>query len=229
MAMFSDSLRDQQTRVRAATLKAMTKFLSMFEDEDQVLQYAPNMANLLDIVVEVIQTDEEQGKESLEALIELTNLFGEIWTACGEKLIFVCSEVMKNRAFEDGTRESALEIIGSVAEAHPKLLKQNIETMKTQFFPSLSVMMTKLENDDDIEAWYEVEEEDVFLSNDIASHCAESLERLSGKVGEAMTIQCCSQLINEMVAATEWQTRHAGFMCLGMIAETCEKSFRKNL
>lgn len=111
---------------------------------------------------------------------------------------------MKNRAFEDGTRESALEIIGSVAEAHPKLLKQNIETMKTQFFPSLSVMMTKLENEDDIEAWYEVEEEDVFLSNDIASHCAESLERLSGKVGEAMTIQCCSQLINEMVGAAEW-------------------------
>ena len=84
----------------------MIKFLSMFEDEDQVLQYAANMSNLLDIVVEVIQTDEEQGKESLEALMELTNLFGEIWSQCGEKLIFVCSEVMKNRAFEDGTRES---------------------------------------------------------------------------------------------------------------------------
>lgn len=38
---------------------------------------------------------------------------------------------MKNRDFEDGTRESALEIIGTVAEAHPKLLKDNVETMKT--------------------------------------------------------------------------------------------------
>ena len=83
----------------------MTKFLSMFEDEDQVLQYAPNMTNLLDIIVEVLQADEEQGKESLEALIELTNLFGEIWNDCAQKLIFVCSEVMKNRDFEDGTRE----------------------------------------------------------------------------------------------------------------------------
>jgi len=34
MAMFSESLKDSQTRVRAASLKAMTKFLSMFEDED---------------------------------------------------------------------------------------------------------------------------------------------------------------------------------------------------
>ena len=52
--------------------------------------------------------------------------------------------------------------------------------------------MTKLQNDDDLEAWYGVEEEDVFLSNDIASHAAESLERLSTKVGESMTIQCFS-------------------------------------
>ena len=54
--------------------------------------------------------------------------------------------------------------------------------------PALCVMMTKLENEDDLAAWYETEEEDVFLQNDIASHAAESLERLCGKVGEAMTI-----------------------------------------
>ena len=123
MSMFSESLKDAQSRVRASTLKAMTKFLSMFEDEDQVLQYAPMMAGLLDTVIEVLQQDEEQGKESLEALIELTNLFGEIWRDCGQKLIFVCSNAIKTKEFEDGTRESALEIIISVAEAHPKLLK----------------------------------------------------------------------------------------------------------
>ena len=125
MAMFSESLKDSQTRVRASTLKATMKFLSMFEDEDQVLQYAQNMSSLLDIVVEVIRDDEEQGKESLESLIELTNLFGEIWSACGQKLIYICAEIMKNKDFEDGTRESALELIASVAEAHPKLLKDN--------------------------------------------------------------------------------------------------------
>ena len=52
--------------------------------------------------------------------------------------------------------------------------------------------MTKLEHDDDLEAWYGVEEEDVFLSNDIASHAAESLERLTQKVGEKMTVACCT-------------------------------------
>lgn len=150
------------------------------------------MSSLLDIVVEVIKDDEEQGKESLESLIELTNLFGEIWSACGPHLIFVSSEIMKNKDFEDSTRESALELIASVAEAHPKLLKDNQEHMKAQFFPSLGVMMTKLQDEDDLEAWYGVEEEDVFLSNDIASHGAETLERLAAKIGENMTIACFS-------------------------------------
>ena len=106
---------------------------------------------------------------------------------------------MKEKAFEDGTRESALEIIISVAEAHPKLLKQNKETMIQEFYPALATLMTKLENEDDLDAWYEVEEEDVFVSNDIASHGAESLERLSTKVGEAMTLECTTNLIKEMV------------------------------
>lgn len=99
---------------------------------------------------------------------------------------------MKNKDFEDGTREQALELIISVAESYPKVLKQNQETIKTQFFPSLAVMMTKLEHDDDLESWYGVEEEDIFLSNDIASHAAESLERLTQKVGEKMTVACCT-------------------------------------
>ena len=40
-------------------------------------------------------------------------------------------EVMKNSQFEDNTRESALELVCSVAESHPKLLKDKTETMKT--------------------------------------------------------------------------------------------------
>ena len=58
------------------------------------------MTNLLHIVVDVIMADEAQGKESLEALIELTNMYGEIWNESAETLIFVCSEVMKNKDFE---------------------------------------------------------------------------------------------------------------------------------
>ena len=39
------------------------------------------MGEILDIVVEVLKTDEDQGTQALESLIELTQSFGEIWNA----------------------------------------------------------------------------------------------------------------------------------------------------
>ena len=45
--------------MRAATFKALTSFLTSIEDEDQVLQYSSMMAEILDIVVEVLKTDED--------------------------------------------------------------------------------------------------------------------------------------------------------------------------
>jgi hypothetical protein len=37
--------------------------------------------------------------------------------------MFVCTEIMKNKDFEDSTRQSALEIIQSLAEENPKMFK----------------------------------------------------------------------------------------------------------
>ena len=70
--VFQESLKDTQARVRAATFKALTSFLTSIEDEDQVMQYSGMMGEILDIVVEVLKSDEDQGTQALESLIELT-------------------------------------------------------------------------------------------------------------------------------------------------------------
>lgn len=50
-------------------------------------------------------------------MIELTQLHAEIWQDAIPKLLFVVSEVMKNKEFEDSTRQSALEIINTHSES----------------------------------------------------------------------------------------------------------------
>ena len=62
------------------------------------------MDHLLNVVIEVLQNDEEQGQASLEALIELSSTYPEVWKGCILKLITVCSEVMRNDKFEDAPR-----------------------------------------------------------------------------------------------------------------------------
>ena len=97
----------------------------------------------------------------MEALIELTSSHSDIWNDCVAKLIYVISEVIKNREFEDNTRQSALEILGTLAEYNPTLMRKHQDELKGQLFPAVAYMMTELTNADDLEAWYL--EEDVEL------------------------------------------------------------------
>lgn len=62
MALFSQSMEDTNPRVRVATLKALTSFITSIDDEDNVMKYGSMMSNLLNIVIEVLKTDEEQGR-----------------------------------------------------------------------------------------------------------------------------------------------------------------------
>lgn len=123
MLLFSQSLKDVSVKVRTATLKAMICFLTSIEDEEEVLKYQAIMDLCLDVVIEVLKTDEEEGCQSLESLIELTQSYAEIWTSCIGKLLFVCSEIMRTVSFESSSRQSALEIISTMAEANPKMLR----------------------------------------------------------------------------------------------------------
>jgi hypothetical protein len=52
-------------------------------------------------------------------------MHGEIWADTLPKLIFVVSQIMKNRDFEDATRQSALELVNTLAENLATLLRKN--------------------------------------------------------------------------------------------------------
>ena len=72
--------------------------------------------------------------------------------------MFVVSQIMRNREFEEGTRNSALEIISTCTESMPGTLRKNLKDLQEHFFPALAYMMTEVDNADDIEAWYAEEE-----------------------------------------------------------------------
>jgi hypothetical protein len=59
-----------------------------------VLKYQGMMDWILDVVIDVLRSDEDQGKSSLESLIELTQSHGEIWSQVIAKLIYVVSQII---------------------------------------------------------------------------------------------------------------------------------------
>jgi len=65
-------LNDPTISVKVAALKATTSFLCSIDDEAAVLKYQDLMERLLEVVIDVLRSDEDKGKASLESLIELT-------------------------------------------------------------------------------------------------------------------------------------------------------------
>ena len=73
---------------------------------------------------------------------------------------------MKNKNFENATRSSAIEIIATIAEEMPSLLRKQQNELKTQFFPALAVMLTQFDNEDNLEEWALQQEEEILARND---------------------------------------------------------------
>ena len=95
--LFDKSLEDDNVEIKVASLKAITSFLSSIDEEAEVLKYKALSQKLLDVVIVVMQQDETQGQQSLEFMIELTQTHPDIWKDSVDKLIYVVSEVIKNR------------------------------------------------------------------------------------------------------------------------------------
>jgi len=54
MGLFTHSLNDSDVRVKVATLKSLTNFLTCFEEEDHVMKYKHMMGPLIDLVISVL-------------------------------------------------------------------------------------------------------------------------------------------------------------------------------
>ena len=102
---------------------------------------------------------------------------------------------MKNKNFEQATRRSAIEIVSTLAEANPKMLQDQSETPRANFFPAIAIMMTQVEDTDDLQAWVDKPKEEVLARNDDSSVALEALERIAGSSGEKTIMSCSGSLI----------------------------------
>ena len=110
MAIFSKSLTDREVAVRVAGLKATISFLTSIDDTDIVMQYSGVVPQILSTMIEALKENEDQGRQALESMIELTNTCPEIWKKSTNELINVISQILAQKTFEDGTRSAATEV-----------------------------------------------------------------------------------------------------------------------
>jgi hypothetical protein len=72
IGLFKKCLVDPSPKIKVASLRAITTFLSAIDDEAVVLKYQNMMGDILQLIIEVMKEDEQAGQASLESMTELT-------------------------------------------------------------------------------------------------------------------------------------------------------------
>lgn len=68
---------------------------------------------------------------------------------------------MQNREFEDATRQSALEIVNTLAENMATLLRKHADQLQQHLFPAYAYMMAEVDMADDLDSWLAEEDYEI--------------------------------------------------------------------
>lgn len=227
-AIFKQGLEDAEMAVKVASLKATSSFITSLDDGDVALKLADIIQLVLNTMIEALKTNEDAGKSALESLIDMADFHPDLFKQYGSTLVSVISQIMLNKEFEDGTRSSSKEIILSLADKAPAVVRK-IKEIKTEFYPALFQMITEVPYEDDLEEWANDHEEEDVTRTDPHGVAREALVRFARIIGEKVTIEASSDLIKRAITDSDWRVRQAGYFYLGYIAESCKNIFSKNL
>ncbi|KAG0269851.1 hypothetical protein BGZ95_001880, partial [Linnemannia exigua] len=216
-SVFANSLRDENLHVRLAAAKAAVSFML---DTNNATRNS--MASLMPQLLEVLNAlatagDEESLIEGLVVMIELAEHSPRLFRHVIVDVLPFMIEIVKKKELEDRTRQSALELLLTLAECAPGMVRK-VPDYTTTIVPVALEMMTELEEDED---WYSTDDLDEGDNDEnyvIGEHAMDRLARALG--GKAM-LPVSFVYIPQMLANESWKARHAALFAVSAIGEGC--------
>ncbi|KAF9394692.1 hypothetical protein CPC16_010607 [Podila verticillata] len=224
-SVFASSLRDENLHVRLAASKAAVSFML---DTDNATRNS--MASLMPQLLEVLNAlvaagDEESLVDGLVVLIELAEHSPRLFRHVIVDVLPFMIEIVKKKDLEDRTRQSALELLLTLAECAPGMVRK-VPDYTTTIVPVALEMMTELEEDED---WYTTDDLDEGDNDEnyvIGEHAMDRLARALG--GKAM-LPVSFVYIPQMLANENWKARHAALFAVSAIGEGCVRIMEAEL
>jgi len=217
--VFNIALSDASEQVRISALEAVVNFmLEMNQNEvQQMFDLIPFMLNVLPPLAN--KDGEDSLVNGIIYLIDLADSIPKCLKSVLEDVITFMTELMKNEKFEDSTRQTALELLLTISESIPSLVRKS-PTFQQQVIPVVLKWMTELDED---ESWYTTEDLDDD-ENDTNSDVAEqAMDRIARSLGGKYVLPMTFELIPLMLQSQDWKERHAALMTISAIGEGCVK------
>ncbi|KDR17150.1 importin-5 isoform X1 [Zootermopsis nevadensis] len=211
--------------VRFQAVRAVTAFIMLHEKEAPIQKH---FSDLLPSMVQVTaESIEKQDDDTLlKCMIDICESAPKFLRPQLDCILDLCMKVVSNDDIPDSWRHLALEVMVTLAETAPAMLRKVGAKYIPLLVPQVLKMMTDIEDNSD----WSVSDEIVDDDNDSNTVVAESaLDRLSCGLGGKTMMPHVEQNIPGMLSNHDWRYRHAALMALSAVGEGCHKQMEAML
>ncbi|XP_013772605.1 importin-5-like [Limulus polyphemus] len=224
--MLLQSLQDPTNlNVRLAAVKATTAFLVAHEKEHNIQKH---FIDCLLPLLQVLQQSLEQKDDDvvLRSFVDLAESCPRFLRSQLDSLLQTCLKTISEAGMNDSWRHLALEIIVTLSETAPAVMRKVATKHIAQLVPLVFNMMIDLEEEED---WAFSEEilDDDNDSNPVVGETG--LDRLACALGGKVMLPIVINILPAMLSSADWKHRHAGLMAVSAIGEGCHRQMEATL
>lgn len=211
--------------VRVQAVRAIGAFILVHEKDSSILKV---FAEMLPQIIEVIAASvaEEDDQTLLKLLVELAESCPKFLRSNLENVFEMCIKIFSDESTEDSWRHLALEVMVSLAENAPAMVRNKAEKYVVILIPMILQMMTDLEDDENWSVSDDVDEDDTNDNNIIAES---ALDRLACGLGGKSVLPHIISTLPNMLLHENWKQRFAALMAVSAIGEGCHKQMEAML
>ncbi|RKP13549.1 armadillo-type protein [Piptocephalis cylindrospora] len=228
-SLFASHLADPSIQVRVSVLRALVAFIKDAEKRVQSA-FSAIIGNIPQVSLgDVASSGEEVSlQEALTSITELAEASPRLLRPALPGLTAFCVQCMDAEALEDQTRSMAAEVLLTLTENAPGMMRKE-PSFVVSFLPACLRWVCLVEEDED---WYTtatLDNEDNEALNAIAE---QALDRLARGLGGKAILPTAFQYIPKMLETQgpeSWNQRHGALITLSCIAEGCVRPMEKEL
>ncbi|SCZ98850.1 BZ3500_MvSof-1268-A1-R1_Chr3-1g05661 [Microbotryum saponariae] len=226
-------LQDPAIHTRLAALQAASKLLQVLEPPSKLQNYAELIRGMLEILPALTASAASDDRPLTTALLEMIELASiprlasRVFKPHVSTLTHFCTSIIQSpESYDENLRASALELLVSLAETAPTLIRT-----ARNFAPTIVEICLDLmkEREDDPEWLGKEVIKDVEEDDTIATIAEQSLDRFAQRLGKDVFGAVQGNVGKLLGKDKTWQVKSAGLSAIAAIAEGCRVQMEGHL
>lgn len=213
--------------VRFQAVRAVVAFILHHDKEKEAVvfkHFADLLPRMIVITAESIEAQDDQSL--LKLLIDMAETCPKFLRPQLEVIFEMCMKVFSSQDVEDSWRHLVLEVMVSLSEHAPAMVRKRADKYIVALIPLVLQMMADMDDDEEWATSDVVTDDDNSDNNAIAES---SLDRLACGLGGKAVLPHVMAALPAMLGHADWKQRYAALMAISAIGEGCHKQMETML